>query len=276
MILGAITNSWAEQLSTTSLPRLVERVRRRGAAHIELRQSYLGEYEQGAEDDWQAPPDKLARLMRTFPTLSFNLAISYPCLTGKPDPSSAQFQASLEAARAVGVSTIRLRMVDPARFDAPWQRAEDVPPTAIGVAELARESAGQGVHLFMENSGQPIRSMALVVEEARKVLTADEAPFLGLCVDPINSMRADPGSDPIAEIEALPLEHIFMVHFKQTRNGQLHPTVDEGDLDYPRLLRMLKNKGYDDLAILEIPAGEQAFDNFKESVDYLERLMGVS
>ena len=97
---------------------------------------------------------------------------------------------------------------------------------------------------------------------------------MGLCVDPINSMRADPGSDPIAEIEALPLDYISMVHFKQTRNSQPHPSVDDGDLDYSRLLKVLKDKGYEGLAILEIPPGEQVFDNFKESVDYLERLMG--
>ena len=275
MILGAITNSWGEHLFTTDLPRLVERARRRGADHIVLRQTHLAQYEEGAEDDWRPATDKLARLVRTFPVLTFNMAIAYPCLTREPNPASPQFQASLEAARVVGtVGTPRLRVVDTTKFDSPWESAKDVPSTARGVTELARESARQGVRLFMENAGQPIRSMALLVQEARKALTADEAPYLGLCVDSINSMRADPGSDPIAEIEALPLDYIFMVHFKQTRNGQPHPTVDDGDLDYRRLLQVLKNKGYEDLGILEIPAAEEVFDNFKESVDYLERLMG--
>jgi sugar phosphate isomerase/epimerase len=50
--------------------------------------------------------------------------------------------------------------------------------------------------------------------------------------------------------------------------------VGDGDLDYSRLLGVLESKGYDGLAILEIPGGEQVFDNFRESVDYLQRLMG--
>ena len=276
MILGAITNSWRDQLSNTDLPRLVERARRRGAAHIELRQTCLGQYEDGADDDWWPAVDKLARLARTFPTLTFNLAIAYPCLTGEPDPSSPRFQASLAAARAADPIGLRLRAVDSASFDSPWGQSEDVAAIALRVAKLARESARQGVRLFMENSGQPIRSMALQVREARDALAPAEAPYLGLCVDPINSMRADPGSDPIAEIEDLPLDHIFMVHFKQTLHGQPHPTVADGDLDYPRLLSALERKGYDGLAILEIPSGEHVFDNFKESVDYLAKLTSLN
>ena len=272
MIIAAITNSWAEQLLTTDLPRLVERARRRGAAHVELRQSYLGEYEEGGQDRWRPAVDKIARLARTFPTLTFNLAIAYPCLTKDAEPASTQFQTALEAAREVGPIAPRLRIVDTSRYDGPWRNPEDLPSTATGVAELARESARQGVQLSIENSGQPIRSMALVVHKAREALTAAEARFLGLCIDPVNSMRADPTGDPIDEIEALPLDHIHMVHFKQTRNGQPHPTVDDGDLDYPRLIKTLRTKGYDGLAVLEIPAGERVFENFQESVDYLGRL----
>ena len=274
MILGAITNSWAEHIYTTELPRLVERARRRGAAHIELRQAYLGQYEEGAEDDWRPLVDKLARLARTFPLLTFNLAIAYPYLTTEPNPASPQFQASLEAARVVGAATPRLRLVDTTRFDSPWEKVEDLPTTATGVTELAREAARQRVRLFVENAGQPIRSMALVVREARKALGSQEAGYLGLCVDPINSMRADPAGDPVAEIEELPVEYISMVHIKQTRNGQPLPSVADGDLDYLRLLQVLKNKGYKDLAILEVLAGEDAFENFRESVEYVEKLMG--
>ena len=273
MIVGAITNSWREQLYSTELSQLVERARRRGAAHIELRQTCLGEYEEGADENWRPLTDKLARLARTFPVLTFNLAMAYPCLTRETGPASPQFQASLQAAKAVGVMSPRLRLVDTARFNGVWEKPQDVASAVVGISELARESAHQGVRLLLENAGQPIWSMALVVREARKALNTHEAGYLGLCVDPINSMMSDPGSDPIAEILALPLDHIFMVHFKQTRSGQPHPTVGDGDLDYPRLLEVLKSVGYEGLAILEIPAGEKAFDNFRASVGYLTKLM---
>ena len=273
MILGAITNSWAEQLMDTDLPRLVERARRRGAEHIELRQTFLGPYEEGAGDDWRPAIDKMARLVRTFPLLTFNLAIAYPCLTTPANPASPVFQSSLEAARVLGSSGHpRLRMVDPARFDGPWETANDIPPDALGVADLARESALRGVSLFIENSGQPIRSMALLLKEARGRLEPEEARFLGLCVDATNSLRCDPSSDPIAEMEALPGDGVFMVHFKQTRDGQPHPEVSEGDLDFRRQMDVLEAKGYNGPVVLEIPPGEGVFDRFRESVAYLERL----
>ncbi len=275
MILGAITNSWAEHIFTADLLRLVARVQRRGAGHIELRQSFLALYEEGEGDEWRPVKDKLARLVRTFPLLTFNLAVAYPCLTRDSDPDAPKFQASLEVAKVVGSATTpRLRLVDTAAFEEPWEKSGDLPSAALGVAELAREAARNGVHLCIENAGQPIRSMGLLVREARRSMPENEASCLGLCVDPINSMRADPDGDPIAEIEALPPDYISMVHFKQTRDGQPHPSVDDGDLDYLRLLRVLKDKGYEGLAILEIPPTERAFDNFGESVEYLGRLMG--
>ena len=274
MIIGAITNSWREHLVHTDLPRLVARVQNRGAAHIELRQTCLGQYESGGGDEWRPDTKRLERLYRTFPVMSFNLAVAYPCLTREPDPEAPMFQACLEAAKAVNPVTPRLRLVDTARFDGIWKVVEDLPPAAGGIAQMAREAARQGVLLFLENAGQPIRSMDLVVREARNALAGDEAGYLGLCIDPINSMRADPDSDPIAEIEALPVDHIFMVHFKQTRKGEPHPTVEEGDLDYPRLIGVLREKGYDGLAVLEIPAEEAVFDSFRASVTYLENLMG--
>ena len=274
MILGAITNTWRDQLSITALPQLVERARRRGAAHIELRQTCLGWYEYGAGDNWRPESDKLTRLVRTFPLMTFNLAIAYPCLSEMPDPQSGVLQSCLHAAQKIaGSAAPSLRLVDPARFDSPWENLEDVPPPALGVKDLTQEAAGRGIRLFIENSGQPIRSMGLLVKMVRESLPSEQAAYLGLCLDPINSLRADPSSDPIAEIEALPLEQIFMVHFKQTLEGRPHPTVAEGDLDFSRLTQMLRSKGYRGPVILEIPPCEEAFDNFAESMKYLEPLM---
>ena len=277
MILGAITNSWADQLVDTDLPRLVERARRRGAQHIELRQTYLGQYEMGAGEDWRPATEKMVRLVRTFPLLTFNLAVTYPCLTATADPQSPVFQASLEAAKVLGSSgNPRLRLVDPARFDTTWENAEDLPADALGVADLARESARQGVSLFIENSGQPIRSMDLLVREARARLNPEEARYLGLCVDATNSLRCDPSSDPVAEMELLAGDAMSMVHFKQTRGGKPYASVDEGDLDFRRQMTVMEAKGYSGPVVLEIPPGEAVFQSFVDSVQYLEGLEAES
>ncbi len=274
MRIGAITNTWQAQLSTTSLPQLVERARRRGAEHVELRQTCLGTYEQGAGENWIPDAQGLSRLVRTFPMTTFNLAVAYPCLSSEDPGPSGMFLRALETAvDMAGSSGPHLRLVDPVRFEDPWEGHGDIPQEAMGVKDLAQTTAARGAKLSIENAGQPIRSMGTMVDVVRESLSPVEAASLGLCVDPINSLRADPGSDPIAEIEALPLDYLFMVHFKQMVGGTMHPTVDDGDLDYPRLVKMLKEKGYRGNVVLEIPSAEEAFDNFVESIQYLEPLL---
>ena len=56
--------------------------------------------------------------------------------------------------------------------------------------------------------------MVLLVQEVRKSLSPEEASYFGLCLDPINSLRTDPSSDPIAELDATPNDYIFMMHFQ--------------------------------------------------------------
>ena len=274
MKIGAITNTWQAQLATTSLPQLVERARRRGAEHVELRQGCLGTYEQGGGDNWSPDSSGLSRLVRMFPMTTFNLAVAYPCLSSEDHAPSSVFLRALDTTVEMAGSTgPHLRLVDPVRFEGPWEGPGDVPTEALGVKDLAQASAGRGARLSLENAGQPIRSMGILVDMVRESLPPDEGAWLGLCVDPINSLRADPGSDPIAEIEALPLDYLFMVHFKQMVGGTMHPTVDDGDLDYPRLVNMLREKGYRGNVVLEIPSAEEAFDNFVESIRYLEPLL---
>ena len=274
MRFGAITNSWRQQLDGEDLTVLVKEAQARGARHIELRQTCLGAYERGDGEDWRPVLSSLESLVQEFPGLSFDLAMAWPCLTRVTDPTGEQFQAALQGAKLVGGQTPHLRLVDPAAFDATWERPEDLPQEALGVVDLAREAARQGIILSIENSGQPIRSMALLVREARARLTPAEGRYLGLCPDPTNQLRRYPQSDPLAELEALPADVIKIIHFKQARNGRAHPTVDTGDLDCARMLQILEAKGFDGPAIMEIPPDEQVFDHLTSSFAYLEAVAG--
>ena len=270
MIFGAITNSWRQQLDDHDLTALVAEAEARGARHIELRQTCLGACESGEGNAWRPVLSNLQTVVERFPGLSFDLAMAWPCLTQKSDPSGEQFQAALQGARLVGRDTPQLRIVDPSAFDQAWEKPEDIPTEALAVADLAREAARHGVILSVENSGQPIRSMALLVREARARLSAEEGSFLGLCPDPTNQLRRYPHSDPIAELDALPLDMIKIVHFKQARGGKPHPTVDTGDLDCIRMLKVLEGKGYQGPAIMEIPPHERVFDHLSASFAFLE------
>jgi sugar phosphate isomerase/epimerase len=272
MIFGAITNSWRQQLEGQDLAVLVQEAQARGARHIELRQTCLGQYEYGEGEQWRPVLSRLADLVQAFPALSFDLAMAWPCLTQHTDPAGEAFQAALQGAKLVGGPAPHLRLVDPAVFEHPWETPEDIPHAALSVADLAREAARQGVILSIENSGQPIRSMALVVEAARARLTSDAGQYLGLCPDPTNQLRRYPDSDPLAELEALPVDMIKIVHFKQARSGRAHPSVDTGDLDCARMLHVLEAKGFQGAAIMEIPPDEHVFDHLASSFAFLEAI----
>jgi sugar phosphate isomerase/epimerase len=274
MIFGAITNSWRRQLDGEDLAVLVKEAQARGARHIELRQTCLGHCESGEGEDWRPVLPRLEALVREFPGLSFDLAMAWPCLTRTTDPAGEPFQAALQGAKLVGRTTPHLRLVDPAAFAHPWERPEEIPREALGVADLAREAARQGVILSMENSGQPICSMALLVSEARTRLTPEAGRYLGLCPDPTNQLRRYPDSDPLAELEALPEDVIKIVHFKQARAGRAHPTVDTGDLDCARMVQILEAKGFQGPAIMEIPPDERVFEHLASSFAFLEAVAG--
>jgi sugar phosphate isomerase/epimerase len=270
MRFGAITNSWRRQLDGKDLSVLITEAQARGARHIELRQTCLGDYEGGEGEHWRPVLPRLEALVQEFPGLSFDLAMAWPCLTRQTDPSGEQFQAALMGAKLVDGQTPHLRLVDPAAFDVPWERPEDLPNVALGVVDLAREAARQGIILSIENSGQPIRSMALLVYEARARLTPEEGRYLGLCPDPTNQLRRYPHSDPLAELEALPVDVIKIIHFKQARDGRAYPTVDTGDLDCARMVQILDAKGFAGPAIMEIPSDEQVFEHLTSSFAFLE------
>lgn len=274
MIFGAITNSWREQLPSNSVRELVGQAVKKGAKHIELRQTCLGECEAGSGDEWRPNLEGLQKVIQAYPELTYDLAIALPCLTREIDPHGEGFQAALAGAKLVGRSQPHLRVVDPAFIDSPWDSPSDIPEEALGLAGLASEAARQGVIMSLENSSLPIRSMAMLVERVRDLMPETAAQSLGLCPDPTNQLRRFPDSDPLAELEALPLNMIKIVHFKQIRGGETHPSVDDGDVDCRKMRDILDAKGYTGAAIMEIPSKDDVFDNLEASFRYLNSQLG--
>jgi sugar phosphate isomerase/epimerase len=270
MIFGAITNSWREQLPSHTVKELVGAAVAKGAKHIELRQTCLGECESGAGDDWRPNLEQLQGVVDAYPSLTFDLAMALPCLTQKIDPAGDMFQAALAGAKLVGGDQPHLRVVDPSPLEGPWASPSDIPEEALGLAGLATEAARQGVIMSMENSSLPIRDMAVLVEHVRTLVPETAGRGLGLCPDPTNQLRRFPDSDPLAELDALPLDMIKIVHFKQMRAGAAISSVDEGDLDCLRMRDILDAKGYAGAAIMEIPSDAGVFDHLESSFQYLE------
>ena len=270
MILGAITNSWQRQLPEQALGTLVEEAQRRGARHVELRATCLGDCETGTENEWRPVLSKLQSLVDQFPDVSFNMAVPFPCLSITVDAKGGKFQAALEAATLVGRGLPHLRIVDGQAFEQAWESPNDIPPVALGIAALTREAAHQGVVFSIENVGQPLRSMTMLVREIRARLSVEEGAYLGLCIDLINQLRAFPDSDPLADLAAMPVEMIKMAHIKQTRDSRPHPTVDTGDLDCRHMFQLLQSLQYDGPVVLEIPPHARALENLSASFAFLQ------
>lgn len=272
MKIGAISNSWGVQIDGDNLPDLVSEAQSRGAQHIELRQTFLGGFETGAEDEWRPVIDKLRSMANEFPDLPFNMAVAVPCLSGGVASDGELFQQALEAAKVVGGDDPHLRLVDPTPQERSWESRSEIPEAAMSLAGLAEAAAAQGITLSIENSGQSVGALKLLVEACQERLSADSGKLLGLCVDPTNQVLRQPETDALGDLDAVPLDMLKIVHFKQARGGQAIPTVDDGDMDCARMVRILEAKGYAGPAIFEIPSHEDAFENLSSSFAYVERL----
>ena len=86
---------------------------------------------------------------------------------------------------------------------------------------------------------------------------------------PPTSCAGSPSPTPLGDLEALPLDMLKIVHFKQMRNGEAWPSVDEGDLDCREMRDILEAKGYQGPAIMEIPPHSDVFSNLEASFSYL-------
>ncbi len=271
MIFGAITNSWRIQLENSELAGLIAQAESIGARHIELRQTCLGSCESGEGEDWRPSLERLEEVVKAHPGLTYDLAMAWPCLTRKTDPDGDAWQAALAGAKLVGGGFPQLRIVDPSPFDAAWESPADFPDAAWGLAGLAGEAARQGVILSVENSSQPIGSMAMLSAAIRELMPAEYRSFLGLCPDPANQLRRFPDSEPLHDLESLPLDMLKIVHFKQMKDGVAWPSVDDGDLDCRRMRDILTAKGYNGPAIMEIPPHPEVFSNLEASFAYLRQ-----
>ena len=138
MKLGAITNSWRNQLPPHDLSDLIQQASDDGAKHIELRQTCLGTYENGEGLDWRLDLEKIGQLVNRFSNLTFNLAVASTCLTTKIDPKGDYFQGALAGAKFVNPVNPHLRTVDPNSAVAAWTSADEINEECFQLVDLVK------------------------------------------------------------------------------------------------------------------------------------------
>jgi len=261
------------QLTKYDLSDLIKKASICGAKHIELRQNSMGKYEKGSEKEWRPINTKLRNVKDVFSNLSFSLAINLECLSQIIDPFSNFYQSALNTTLILNQNNPILRVVDPYIFNNCWESKEQIPKTIIkSLKNIVEETANHGITLAIENEGQPISSMLLLIQAVRETLSNKYCKYLGICPDLANQIIHYNNSNPLKELEELPSDIIKIVHFKQTVNFTLYPKIDIGDIDCIRQLKILQKKNYLGPLIIEIPPNEKIFENLIFSINFLRSL----
>jgi sugar phosphate isomerase/epimerase len=270
MLLGLVSNVWNVQLAAgEDLADLVAAAAARGYRVIELRQKSLGGYE--SERDHLPDVAGLAALARRFPELRFVAAYEAPFLHPDTGPHDRYFEAAVSVARAV------------AQERQPHVRLVDLSTTAEQIAACGADAAGQTIArltaaladdatlLSVENAWQPWPLLAAAIAAARTAL-GTAAGRLRICFDPCNFAFIQEPTDAAAVLASLSPEQVGMLHFKQRRNGRLEPTVAAGDVDWPRLIPVIVERGLFGQALFEMASHEQLWRNLELSSACLQRL----
>ncbi len=248
--LGLVSNCWKTQLDAgVNLDSLITEAEQRGLSVIELRQTCLGTYEEGPS--FLPNAVRLADLSQRFPSIQFNIALSFPCLSGNLSPDDPLFVAGINAAVALGgPHEPHLRLVD-LQTQPDQCTAESVERAASCLSELTHSLMKVGGILSIEHARQPwtwFRSIMLAAR-ARLGKNADQ---LRLCFDPCNLLLTEPVQEVTGVVASVELSELSMIHLKQRRDGQIQPDFTDGDLDWPGLINLLATRGYNGPILFEI------------------------
>ncbi|MBV8478929.1 MAG: sugar phosphate isomerase/epimerase [Actinobacteria bacterium] len=167
---------------------------------------------------------------RGFPVTS----IASPFLKCDPgEPQDEVLDGSLQAARILGAPIVRAF--------AYWRGAG---PTAA--AEVLRDAAARadaaGLTLALENEHE---CSVATSAEARAALDAARSPSLRLIWDPGNAAMLDPAAfTGLGGLEAI-RDRVVHVHVKDVTAAREWTRVGDGIVDFPALLRYLRETAYD-------------------------------
>ena len=248
--LGLVSNCWKVQLdSGSSLASLVAEAVRLKLTAIELRQGSLGEYE--AESTCVPQAGRLTDLACCFPGVQFNVALSLPCLRGDVTREDSLFLAGRSAAIALTHrERPHLRLVD--LQTRPEQCVKSsIESAARGLVELTEAMIEVEGILSIEHSRQPWPWFDSVMNAARRLL-GERSSWLRLCFDPCNLLLTERADDIAGIVESIAPNNVSMIHVKQRRDGQVQSHVDDGDLDWPTLLKTLRRRGHVGPVLFEI------------------------
>ncbi|MDA1165675.1 MAG: TIM barrel protein [Planctomycetota bacterium] len=285
--LGLVSNCWKVQLDAgESLTELTGQAADLGFRFVELRQGCLGEFEDAATR--MPDPDALKLLTRTFPQVTFNLAVELPLLSSSINPASSDVDTLLQAARALAAETgsetsrpAHLRIVDLVSREVPQSRLgndsadrsfslEDV---ITSLHALERRLA-PGI-VSVEHSLQAWSGIQRLFEIARpgSGQSTSIMESLRLCYDPCNLWLTGDGKSADLITESLPVDWLSMVHLKQLCGGTVSTRFEPGNVDWRKQFVALARSRYAGPFLFETAPTEDVWGCLADSRRYLAELV---
>ena len=160
-----------------------------------------------------------------------------------------KLKLALEEASRLGVTILTIHF----NVDSRW-----LPPeTVAGKIELLKQVAAWGAN---EGVGVNIENLSETAEDLKAALV--KVPGLGLTLDTGHAMLTHPTSTAPEIVKQLS-EYITHLHLHDNHGtdgvkGDLHLIPGEGKVDFTGLFTLLKEKGYDKSATLELAPHEMA------------------
>ncbi len=271
MNAGIVSNCWQAQIQQgVSLESLVVQARDRGYVAIELRQGCLGDCE--SSDDLVPDVERLSELAAACDGLTWDLALGYPCFAPGNAGDDAVFTAGCQAIGPLAAGrTPHLRLVD-LQTDHTRVATAEAADTVLRLLTAVRRVGGL---LSIEHAREDWGWFREVFDRARTAAGPDR-DWLKICFDPCNLLLAPGEPDPATVTAGLAPAEISMIHFKQRRDGQPWPAVDEGEVDWAAVVRAINGmgdgQGFPGPYLFEIAPSPEVWECLDGSRVFLDRL----
>lgn len=273
--LGLVSNCWKIQLdSGTCLAELVQQAVKEGFRFIELRQGCLGE----CEDSESKLPfaDSLQKLARQFPEITFDLAVELPVFSKSIDANSSTVEAMLQGASALAENghPAHLRIVDPVSKVVPGDSsAEEKISSALNLRDVVDSLSNLKAKLpcgivSVEHSFQPWAGFRNLFEAANSTEVT-----IQLCYDPCNLWLTGDGDNADEITARLPVDWLSMVHLKQRVGSSVSTRLEQGEVNWPRQLKLLNDARYTGPFLFETTPSEDVWECLRDSRDYLASIV---
>lgn len=193
------------------------------------------------------------------------------------EASVADVLAVARAARPLGTA-ILVTNPSPIRWGGPENKTDaQLATQAAALDRLGRELAGLGMRLAYHNHDAELR---LAARELHHMLGGTDPRHVHFCLDAHWVFRGA-GDSQLALIDVVRLyaDRVVEIHVRQSRGGVWSETLSDGDIDYPRLVEALVQRGRRPRVVLELavesgtPATMGVVDAHRRAVDYARRVL---